>query len=296
MNKHWNEKLIIESVKQFYKENNRIPKIIDFAYSKYPSHSTVIRYFGSWNKTIEAAGFEPNQWNKEKCIQAIQQFYKENNRIPKTIDFSNNKYPSYRTVIRYFGSWNKAIETAGFEPNKLSKYPQSRNCNKGTIIKSIQQFYKENNRIPKTIDFINNKYIGYSTVIKYFNSWNKAIEAAGFKPNIKNIYGIYTKANDGIIYRSRYEAKFVNKFLFNKYKYIIEPKYPNSNKRYDWYLPELNLYIELDGEIRPEVIKEKIEINKLLNRNLLVIKTKDIDKYNTLEEMILIKCTLHKKN
>jgi hypothetical protein len=43
------------------------------------------------------------------------------------------------------------------------------------------------------------------------------------------------------------------------------------------------LYIELDGELRPETIKEKVEINKQLNRNCLFIKTKDIYKGYTFE-------------
>lgn len=161
--------------------------------------------------------------------------------------------------------------------------------NKKTIIESIQLFYKENNRIPQTRDFLKSKgkYPGHNVVIKYFGSWNKGIEAAGFTPNIQNGWGINTIANDGITYRSRYEADFVNKFLHDKYIYEIEPSYPSPYcKWYDWYIPELNLYIELDGEIRPEIIKEKIEINKSLNRNLLVINTKNLINYDSLEEMI----------
>ena len=289
INKKYNKETIIKAIQQFVKENNKIPVRRDFdkTNGKYPSYATVVRHFGSWNKTIEAADliFCNKKLDKKIIIKAIQQFYKENNRIPQERDFekTKGKYPSDRAVRNYFGSWNKGIEAAGF---KSSKHIWSRIWNKENIIESIQKYYKENKRIPRMRDFTNSKYPSFTTVRNYFNSWNKGIEAAGFEPNI-SMYGTQTKANDGIIYRSISEAEFVNKFLYDKYEYEIEPRYPSPyNRYYDWYIPKLDLYIELDGEIRPHVTREKIEINKLLNRKLLVIKTKDINKYNILEEIM----------
>lgn len=70
---------------------------------------------------------------------------------------------------------------------------------------------------------------------------------------------------------------FADTFLYGNYTYDIEPKYPEPHNRYyDWYVHELDLYIELDGGIRPEVIKEKVSINKKLGRNLKVVKTSEI--------------------
>lgn len=155
------------------------------------------------------------------------------------------------------------------------------------LIYYIQKFVKNNNKIPISRDFKKNP--NYPHEITYevrFGSWNKAIEAAGFEPNINSGYGLSTLANDNHLYRSRLEANFADKFLHNKYKYIIEPRYPKPyNKIYDWYISELDLYIELDGGIRPEVIKEKIEINKKLNRKLLVVIPKDLNKFNNLQEL-----------
>ena len=110
---------------------------------------------------------------------------------------------------------------------------------------------------------------------------NKAIEAAGFEPNIQNGFGIDTYGLDGHLYRSQAEAYFADNFLYGKYKYVVEPKYPEPhNKFYDWYIEDLNVYIELDGGLRPQVIEEKIEINKNLGRKLLVYTTEQIYKLN----------------
>jgi len=166
-----------------------------------------------------------------------------------------------------------------------------RKWTKETIIEAIQRFYKENNKIPQfNLWHSNNSTSGYPStcaLVNYFGSWNKAIHAAGFDPNINDGFGNRTTGLDGHLYRSRAEAEFCNRFLFEKYEYSIEPKYPNPyNKYYDWYVKELDLYIELDGEIRPKVIKEKIDINKQLKRQLLVIKTSSIYKYNQLKDFI----------
>ena len=46
-------------------------------------------------------------------------------------------------------------------------------------------------------------------------------------------------------------------------------------------MPDLDLYIELDGALRPEIMQEKITINKQENKNFIVIKTSEI--YNKKE-------------
>jgi hypothetical protein len=198
--------------------------------------------------------------------------------VPVRRDFlkSDGQYPSFTTVINQFGSWNDAIEASGFKPNKIQKI-----WTKREIIQSIQLFYEEQGKIPQERDFLKSggKYPSSTTVMRQFSSWNNAIEAAGFEPYYSKNYGVRTQGKDGHSYRSKAEAYFADTFLFGQYEYEVEPKYPKPHfKWYDWYIPELDCYIELDGGIRPDVIQEKVEINKGLGRTLLVIPTKDIYK------------------
>ena len=147
---------------------------------------------------------------------------------------------------------------------------------KDTLVRTIQEFVEEHGRIPAMREF-KGKYPAYSTVVDIFGSWNAAIEAAGFIPNLQNGFGIDTYGKDGYLYRSKAEAYFADTYLYSKYEYIIEPKYPEPHNRYyDWYIPSLDLYIELDGGIRPKVITEKIAINRLLSRRCLFIQVPDI--------------------
>lgn len=191
-----------------------------------------------------------------------------------------NKYPNIT-----FKKYLKQFKSKGLIDKKFTHIIV---YSKKDIIEFIQRFYRLNDKIPQLRDFQeNNKYPSYKTVQKYFGSWNNGIEAAGFESNIQNGYGIDTYGKDGNLYRSIAEAHFVDNFLFERYEYIVEPKYSNNiNKYYDWYIPELNLYIELDGGIRPQITKEKILINKQLNRNCLFIKTDDIYNKKKLKEFM----------
>lgn len=53
--------------------------------------------------------------SKEKLIELIQQFAQAKERIPTKREFVNY----YRPILLYFGTWNKAIEEAGFSPNPV---------------------------------------------------------------------------------------------------------------------------------------------------------------------------------
>lgn len=201
------------------------------------------------------------------------------------------------TIDEFYG----AIHWSEFTKDKyyiLSTYPELTNSQntlqtlrkKGYIITNmsavsadsilynyVNDWVEKVGTIPSPRDWYNSSYPKPRQIIDRFTTWNNFIASAGFTPNIQNGYGIDTYGLDGILYRSKSEAYFCDTYLYKKYYYVVEPKYPEPyNRYYDWYIPSLNLYIELDGEIRPETTKEKITINKILNRNCIFIPTSSI--------------------
>jgi hypothetical protein len=271
---------LIYILQDYYKTHNKVPTQSTFKNNpRYPNASTFQRRFGSWNKALESAGLPVKRavrkYTKESIITYIQKFYNSYGRPPKYDDFNNNPdFPHADTVKEHFGSWKKGIEAAGYYTYDNIKY------SKESIISSIQQFYVEIGRVPQRRDFLGNpKYPGYTVVSKHFGSWNAAVEAAGFTPHISDLYGVATRGLDGHKYRSRAEAYFADNYLYDKYEYEIEPSYPKPYSYfYDWYIPSLDLYIELTAGLHPERITDKIKLNKLLNRNCLVININDIYK------------------
>lgn len=231
------------------------------------------------------------KYNKNDCIKAAMDFISKHNKTPIANDFRVTKgdYPSLSVITNLFGTWNSFLEECGITPSRVSTQSY-RDCSKAGIIQAIIAYVDSNKELPSYKDFgkSNGKYPAPSTVEKVFGTWNTAIKAAGYSPK-DNTYGTYTKSLDGHTYRSKAEAYFVDKFLYGQYDYIVEPAYPEPhNKYYDWYIPSADLYIELDGGIRPMVVLDKISINQELGRKCLIIPIIDVykNKFNNLTDFI----------
>lgn len=151
-----------------------------------------------------------------------------------------------------------------------------------TAKEAVILFFITNNRVPTSRDTYNNILLPSDRwVKKHYTTWNNFIVFCGLKPSSISGYGDCHKFKDGKTYRSSLEVYFVSNFLYNKLTYVYEKPYPgNTNRISDFYLPDYNLYIEIAGGLRPEVIKEKIQFcidNKL---KLLVLYPKQIYKQN----------------
>lgn len=57
---------------------------------------------------------EPPKITKKQIIDEIKEFYKSNGRIPL-----KREYYHYKATRLRFGTWNKAVKAAGFEPNPV---------------------------------------------------------------------------------------------------------------------------------------------------------------------------------
>lgn len=57
-------------------------------------------------------------YSKENVIEKINEFVKNENRIPTKNEFNKNPlYPNHATCRDLFGSWNNAIKFSGYKPN-----------------------------------------------------------------------------------------------------------------------------------------------------------------------------------
>lgn len=164
----WSKEIIINKIQEFYRINNRLPKQSEFQQNiDYPNFSTVQNYFGTWNKAIEASGFNLNTyciWNIKTIIECIRKFQNENQRIPNARDFKNNpNYPGKTTVASYFGTWNAAIEAAGFIPLINSGYGIPTIAKDGiTYLSQAEAYFVDN--------YLYNKY-NYVYEVEYGNGW-----------------------------------------------------------------------------------------------------------------------------
>lgn len=280
---------IIKSIKELATKLDKTPSLLDYRnYKCKPSSPTVIDRFGSWNAALVEAGFVEHSYiSDEQLLQLLKTYYKEHNKTPSTREFdSDSKYPNTVTYKRHFGSWNNALELAGL-PLKQRRPKVS--YNKDYMLTCIKAYVQKYNKIPTQVEFNADKnFPSAVTVVKYCGSWEAAILEAGYTPDIGSGFGYYTKALDGHTYRSKAEAYFVDTYLYDKYSYDIEPLYPlpYQGKKYDWYIRDLDIYIELDGNCRPNITEEKRRINKDLNMKCAIIPIKYLYKNKTLNELV----------
>lgn len=120
------DKELLESLTQFFTENERSPTWEDFTNNnKYPSFKTYQIHFGSWNNALKMAGLKTNNCKgitDHELLELLVQFSKENGRSPTQTEFNNSaKYPSYGTYINRFGSWQKALKLVELDVDSMVK-------------------------------------------------------------------------------------------------------------------------------------------------------------------------------
>lgn len=84
-------------------------------------------HFGSWNDALREAGFEPRQSRKkiptDELLNEIRRLAKKVNRTPTKGQMDKMGEYYARSYQLRFGSWSKAVDQAGFEPNQ--RIPES---------------------------------------------------------------------------------------------------------------------------------------------------------------------------
>lgn len=155
----WTEERIITMLRAHARRKGRTPRQEDFLLARKttPSWMTVVGVFGSWNKAIVAAGLKPRPaqrlgevlWTKAKILRAVKRFYAENERIPIKTEWDVRSRPvwtpSADTVARVFGTWNAAIETAGFESQEAGRKRQL-HCKRGHPFRGVNIYHHPGGR------------------------------------------------------------------------------------------------------------------------------------------------------
>ncbi|MBX9767422.1 MAG: hypothetical protein K2X47_09140 [Bdellovibrionales bacterium] len=88
-------------------------------------YSAAVRYFGSWKSAVEAAGHDYSRvrrtktagyWTGRTLIDAILELREKNSASARKTN------PAlYIAALRYFGSWEKAVLSAGLDYKSVQK-------------------------------------------------------------------------------------------------------------------------------------------------------------------------------
>lgn len=169
----WCKERVVEEISVIF---NTGEPVLNSNYGSSNLYKMAMKFFGTWKNAIEYAGFIyedrriSKNWTKENTIEEIKRLHKEGHSLAITdIDV-----PSiYTMACRHFGSWKKAIESAGLNYQEIKLLKE---WTPEIVIEKIKEMNKKD--LSYTEMRKNNKYMmDYAT--KQFGSWQQAITDAG---------------------------------------------------------------------------------------------------------------------
>lgn len=134
--------------------------------------SAALKYFGSINQALHAAGVEPRPrgWNKQALIESIQDRHVRGLTLRDGVEGQDTALVS--SAKRHFGSWGAALQAAGITVT------WQRRWKKETVVKELRHWHQRGLPLRSIAD----EYGAlYGAVYRYFGSWRAALAAAGLE-------------------------------------------------------------------------------------------------------------------
>jgi len=179
----YNKIELIASLKAIISFLGRIPTKEEMI-NKKPSLPTYAKFFGSFeNALAEAQGLkkeEPKITRSECLISAIKKRADELGRTPEAEDFrAKGSEPSYRSIVREFGSFSSALRAADFK-TRVSAMEARTEIGQKLIIPAIIEFVQKNQRLPSKNDLDDHSTLpSFETLETVFGSLEKLFKLAG---------------------------------------------------------------------------------------------------------------------
>ncbi len=293
-----NEKLKIEtlfdnqnSISNIAKTLNRSESTVSSYLVKIKKHSIKKQTIILKNKKCPYCNYESSDWKSvrahtSKCNNSTHTYYIS--LILGPIDLKQLENKNWLQIKEMYPLLSSEdLKSLSYRLRKLgfsTKVVWTEDTAKQAIIDWVNTY----NKVPTSRDTYNNPQIPSDQWVKQnYSSWTTFIERCGYTP-CSSSYGNTVKYKN-LTLRSNFEYYFVSMYLDNKYNYIYEQPYPSSNRICDFYLTDYNVFIELAGGLRPEVIQEKIKFCLDKSLKLIVLYPKQVYKRDFCLENILTK-------
>ena len=161
-------------------------------------------------------------------------------------------------------------------------------CGKDDVIGMIMGIFASSGRTPMKREV---KSRMYRAAVKFFGSWNKAIESCGLKANGNSPRNIRLKCSDGHIVRSVSE-KVIDEWLYkNNLRHEVNKEYQVGKFTCDFHLTDKDVWIEyfgLSGAFKDydETIQFKIDMTNERGMKLIALFPHHLYPENKLDEVL----------
>jgi hypothetical protein len=166
---------LINELHRLYTELSKVPSFQEMNdYSQYSVY-TYSQVFGSWNDAIEAAGYTPRtdreSRSKKELRSELKRLADSNDNPPSKQEMLENGSISPTTYSSRFGSWNAALEAAGFSPRT-----QGQQITDDALRFELSRLTEELGQKPTTTDMAEKGSYSPGTYIRRFGSWGEALK------------------------------------------------------------------------------------------------------------------------
>lgn len=185
--KKWSKKLIIAKIKERMSldlpMNSHSVEEDDFTL-----WSASFRYFGSWKKAFIVAGFDSSTictsrtWTKIQVLEEIMTLHKNHVDLSMVNMEKLGRRDLLNAARKHFYGWRQALESLGFKYETIRK-TRTGYWSSEQVIKEITLLALEGERLSHGWAKLNHNGLVHAA-LKYFGSWNKALESSGL--NYKN--------------------------------------------------------------------------------------------------------------
>ncbi|MCA1021653.1 homing endonuclease associated repeat-containing protein [Halobacillus litoralis] len=180
----------INEIHKYFSMNGRTPRYSDFT-GEWISCFWGKRLFGSWNKAIIAAGYEPNQrvvysYSKEELIKQLQDYYNNFKKVPTQRSLKVHGYAGSKSFYNHFGSFKNALKEAGLLDLRKDKHQFCETYTDEEMLNSLRNYMKDKNRIPNHEEMSSSMVSpSVPSYDRRFGSIYKALKIIGYDKDIQ---------------------------------------------------------------------------------------------------------------
>lgn len=170
---------LLDEVRRLKEELGHPPTLQEFRNQSEHSATTYYNRFGSWSDAVELAEFSPRKPESKietrSLIEDLHAVAKRCEGSPTVTMMNRHGEYSASAYKERFGSWNRALNEAGFDSNTFDT-----NIPESDLLAELQNLSENAESAPTYEQMEEDGKYGARTYIRRFGSWEEALDKAGF--------------------------------------------------------------------------------------------------------------------
>ena len=141
--------------------------------------ATYKQRFNSWTNAVRSAGYELTQEYRisdEAILDEISRLADQLDEPPTASEMRSTGKYSVTLAQNHFGSWNEALEAAGYNPHKRHRISDE------VLLEEINRLIDELGKVPTAQEMKEHGQYSHRPYLRRWNGWQAAVRAAGYEP------------------------------------------------------------------------------------------------------------------